>query len=452
MSIFHKRLLYTFFIFLFFVINPIILLYSSGFRFNYKKFTIEKTGSAVIVSFPKKAKVYINNTATKYTTPAKIRFLIPDTYSFSLQKEGYYPWSRSVAVESSLTSFLKDINLVKKNKPKLIMGGKIDWMEKIPRQNAVIFLNNSSTEKILMGYDPSDGELKKIMVFQKNDSVETVDWSNNKKLLVKSSKGNLSNYYVINTDTWNIIKLKLPDIEFQKIKWDRLNNDIMYGLSESQLFQIDSASGIFSVVLADAIDDYITEGSNVYYTASNASESYLKKIILFSKEYTPSFLLPSRSHYSLDLNVDKKIEVKDDNNYYLIDPEVFLNENADFTKSSLLILQKEKNIEWSKNFKNILLYDDSKIFTYNVKTETKNIMKESNEPILKAFFAFDDNYVFYWHGESFSIIENTQEGRKNAYTLGTFNEVQDVLINNRDQVFFTAQEIGKEGLYEMYLN
>src|SRR3989338_1618870 len=452
MSILHKRLLYTFFFLLFFSINPFILLYSSGYRLNYKKFKIEKTGSAVIVSSPKKAKVYINNTATKYTTPAKIRFLIPDTYSFSLQKEGYYPWSRSVAVESSLTSFLKDINLVKKNKPKLIISGRIDWMEKIPRQNAVIFLNNSSTEKILMGYDPSAGELKKIMVFQKNDSVTPIDWSNNKKLLVKSSNNNLSNYYVVNTDSWNIIKLKLPDIKFQKIKWDRLNNDIMYGLSENQLFQIDSTSGIFTAVLADAIDDYITEGSSIYYTASNASESFVKKIILFSKEYAPSFLLPSQSHYSLDLNINKKIEAKDDNNYYLIDPEIFLNENADMNKNFLLVLQKEKNIEWSKNLKNILLYDDFEIFTYDIKTETKNILKKSSEQILKAFFALDDNYVFYWHGKSFSIMENAQENKKNAYELGMFNEIQDVLINNRDQIFFTTREAGKEGAYEMSLN
>ena len=58
MTLQKRRILYSFFILLFFILAPILISYSLGYRYNLTKGIIEKTGVIFIKSFPKNASIY----------------------------------------------------------------------------------------------------------------------------------------------------------------------------------------------------------------------------------------------------------------------------------------------------------------------------------------------------------------------------------------------------------
>jgi len=90
MTLQKRRILYSFFILLFLIIAPILIFYSLGYRYNFIKGNIEKTGVVFLKSFPKSAKIYLNNELQSDKTPTQITNLLSNTYDVRVEKEGYH--------------------------------------------------------------------------------------------------------------------------------------------------------------------------------------------------------------------------------------------------------------------------------------------------------------------------------------------------------------------------
>jgi len=95
----------------FFILVPIVLLYSFGYKLDINRLRIIKTGLIYINSTPEGAKVYLNGRRINKTTPASIRELMPGAYKLSLEREKYYSWYRVVLVESGKSTTLDNIVL-----------------------------------------------------------------------------------------------------------------------------------------------------------------------------------------------------------------------------------------------------------------------------------------------------------------------------------------------------
>ena len=125
MTLRYRRIIYLVFIAVFLIIAPIITLYSTGYRYNFKKNKIEKTGILNIDSQPRGALIYLNG-QYQNKTPARFTNLLPDRYQVKVEKDGYYPWQKDLEVKSNLTTFAKDIVLFKQNLPVNIVAGEIN--------------------------------------------------------------------------------------------------------------------------------------------------------------------------------------------------------------------------------------------------------------------------------------------------------------------------------------
>jgi hypothetical protein len=93
----------------FFIILPLVLLYSFGYKLDINRFRFIKTGLIYVQAVPEGAKVYLNGRYLKKTTPLSIEELMPGKYKVSLELESYYPWSQTVSVESGKTTSLDNI-------------------------------------------------------------------------------------------------------------------------------------------------------------------------------------------------------------------------------------------------------------------------------------------------------------------------------------------------------
>ena len=96
---------------LFFVTLPILLSYSLGYKIDYRKFKIYKTGIIYVNTRPSGASVYLNGKLNKNLTPAQIENLEPGRYDVVVKLENYYPWEGELIVRPNMVTKADRIEL-----------------------------------------------------------------------------------------------------------------------------------------------------------------------------------------------------------------------------------------------------------------------------------------------------------------------------------------------------
>ncbi|NBS68450.1 PEGA domain-containing protein [bacterium] len=101
-----RKALFFLFVGIFLVSAPLVVLYTAGYRFNRNNNTVLQTGTLAIASVPRGASTFINGEDIRDATPAVLQRLSTGTRTVRLVKEGYYPWERTVSVQSGATTYV----------------------------------------------------------------------------------------------------------------------------------------------------------------------------------------------------------------------------------------------------------------------------------------------------------------------------------------------------------
>lgn len=119
-----RKIILSIFFFFFFVTAPAVVLYTAGYRYNWKKQKIEKTGIMLLTAKTPGAALFINGVRQKKDLPASLR-LLPEDYLVRIEKPGYLPWIKTLEVRSGETTFADGIALVKDALPRLALRGDV---------------------------------------------------------------------------------------------------------------------------------------------------------------------------------------------------------------------------------------------------------------------------------------------------------------------------------------
>jgi dipeptidyl aminopeptidase/acylaminoacyl peptidase len=114
------------FLLLFVVTAPVVILYTAGYGFNWKRHRIEKTGSIQIGTIPGSAKVLLDGVPQKNLTPSSYARLLPDDYDVRILERGYLPWQKTLTVQSGETTFATGITLYQDVLPRLTLDAHAD--------------------------------------------------------------------------------------------------------------------------------------------------------------------------------------------------------------------------------------------------------------------------------------------------------------------------------------
>lgn len=79
------------------------IFYARGFKPNFKKGSIDRTGLIVAKSQPTGANVYLDGRLTN-ATDTNINYLEPKTYKIRIEKDGYTPWEKELEIKADLAT------------------------------------------------------------------------------------------------------------------------------------------------------------------------------------------------------------------------------------------------------------------------------------------------------------------------------------------------------------
>lgn len=85
---------------IFIIVLVIVIAYARGYRFNIKEKSFSSNGIIAITSYPKTAKVYIND-EFKGITDINLT-LPPGKYKVEVKKEGYLSWEKTISLKGEL--------------------------------------------------------------------------------------------------------------------------------------------------------------------------------------------------------------------------------------------------------------------------------------------------------------------------------------------------------------
>lgn len=119
-----RAVAFYFSVILYLILLPIILSYSLGYKIDFRKFKIYKTGILSISSSPAGALIYINEKEHNDLTPARIEELKPGAYRVEVKREGFYAWEKELTVRPNMVTKAEKIILFPITQEKNRITGK----------------------------------------------------------------------------------------------------------------------------------------------------------------------------------------------------------------------------------------------------------------------------------------------------------------------------------------
>ena len=102
----------------FFVVAPILVAYSEGYRFDFEKMKIVATGGIYVRTFPSADKITIDGNISEkpgiFLNWIFVQSLLPKNHTVSIKKNGYYDYFKTLPVEENQVTKLENVLLIKK--------------------------------------------------------------------------------------------------------------------------------------------------------------------------------------------------------------------------------------------------------------------------------------------------------------------------------------------------
>ena len=455
MKLAHQRILYAAFVLAFLIFTPLIVLYSSGFRYNFIKNRIEQTGILVIQSEPSQATILLND-ELKGLTPGRFTNLLPDAYKVSVTKSGYHPWHRTIQVVSQLTSFAQKIVLFRQQLPTLEVETAIGIFASSSDNRRLVYSRLNATEEELFLFSFANNQHQPLLSFDRSDydRLEFVAWSpDNNRVLLREYIDDTSHYGVINLVNNTVKDINdITRLNFTQVEWDQDNNDIIYGLSRAVLHRIDLVSNAAQRVASADILDFLAKGQTLYYIAREPDGTYLYQTESGGTQAAQpqKIKLPSPSTFHFDQAPDGMLALIDSQNQelFLLDSDVF--DGSDVSEHIQLQGQASRLI-WSPDEQQVLLVTDFEISHYDIRTQALGLLTRYGRPITDVFWHPGQGHVIYRVGEEIRVTEVIADQR-NDFELARITQINGMAVDAGAESLIIAGRVSdKTGLYRLIL-
>lgn len=184
------------FITAFFVISPIIIMYTAGYRYDWQNGLLKETGAISIDIEPTNAVVFLNDVKLSNKIPIRLKNIAPQKYKIKITAPGYFDWQKEVEVGNKQTVYIKEIVMLKKNIPQAIADGPVEQVFISPDQKNIIYTLLKDDGLEIWIRNLSDAE-----------NIKMADWTKMENIKVSWAENN--NYFALSGETAPYSKILL---------------------------------------------------------------------------------------------------------------------------------------------------------------------------------------------------------------------------------------------------
>lgn len=451
-----RRFIYIFFILIFLVTAPALIVYAMGYRYNFKKSEFQKTGSLAIDSLPKDLDVYLDNELYKDKTPTRINNLLPGEYQIKLDGEGYYPWQKKLTVSQEVVTFVKKVVLFKKDQlpVRLIEKPILASLPDSQNQKIASLVANDQENEIWLTELSNQTNQVLNLEYQPGEDYELLGWSaSNKKLLVKKTSKSLVDYLVIQaekgksndvTNLLSLLEIPYSGKEIIKASWDARNDNYLYLQTANEFYKINLASSQVETLKLKTTSDWLAIDKVIYYI----DNGYLIKYANDKKENIVK--LPTNQKYQFINHQNNLLALNEptSQNTLIISPD----------QKEITLDIKAKGVFWSDDNKMMLYYNDLEMWVYYPEDQSKELITRYSQPLKEVIWYPTYNYLIFSqktdnNQDKLVIIELDSRDFRNTIELPQAENINHLIVGSKaENLFYTAKIGNQEGLYSLNIH
>jgi len=157
----------------FFVITPVLVAYSMGYRFDFQKMKITATGGIYVRTFPAADQIIIDSKITQkpgmFSNSIFVQSLLPNEHAVLVKKTSYYDYFKTLPVQEKEVTKIENVLLFKKDIQFTIITDKTKspfiTQEKFLIKNNNLYYSDAPENSELTVVQKSTPVLKKIAAF-----------------------------------------------------------------------------------------------------------------------------------------------------------------------------------------------------------------------------------------------------------------------------------------------
>lgn len=297
--------LLVFFITLFFLLAPAIIMYTAGYRYDWRQGLLRETGAIDIDVEPKNTAVFLNELKVKSKMPARLNDRVPGKYEIRLSAPGYRVWTKEVEVKNKQTVYIKEIFLLKESQPEFLAEGHMTQaLSGDGRELVLLKQKNDKIEVELMdaaalpmekiSAPPSDrligGQARLLAVLPAGDYA--AKWAPDNDFFVVSEAeppySTLLIFRLSESDKKNDLAA-LTKAPITKYQWKDSSQTELYFSTADEIFSFLPVQESITKLSKNKFQDWLAEGGQFWVLAAD-EEKKIKLIsdaLGFSNEYGP---------------------------------------------------------------------------------------------------------------------------------------------------------------------
>ena len=242
---------------LFLLVAPAIVFYSQGYRVDLNPPAggkiITQTGGLFLKTLPKQVEIYLNEKLKKKTDfffgSVLIENLLPGKYKVAVEKEGFYPWQKTLEIKEKEVVEAKNIVLFPENLEFNVLIDQVENFWFSSDEKGIVLKENSPAggeDGWALKLYELDKEIKSHLIEEKDISLKDVDLLNlkfsedSKKISLEVGVAEQIKYFTLSLEktppALTEEKAILPPIE-NVLTFEEIDNDIYYLDNFGNLFK-----------------------------------------------------------------------------------------------------------------------------------------------------------------------------------------------------------------------
>lgn len=462
-------------ILVFVVVAPLLVLYAMGFRYSVLKREASRVGMLIIESQPRSALVYIDDQLKDDKTPYKKSSLLPDDYRVRLEKEGFFPWRKTLAIESRKVNWASNVRLFYEmpQLDKLVAKNKFDDLKYSSKRKKIFLTSNDKNRKGIWEYDLDSNKTNRLFPAKEdlwkyeNAEFDDLNISENGKNVLFSwrTASGIKNYVVVKPEK----QINLNNhfgYQFNNIQWSKSDDSKLHWLYGNNLYNFDVNTEETPSVVSPNVYNYTTNPDYVFLDKFEDNKHVLKRTKEndWGNEEWLVEIPDNQAINTMKAGDNNKIAFSINDILYLVKR----NEDGNYY-SAQKIFEGTKDFKWSQAGDKLLYYNDSEIWFYELVSKESdlpiihpeyeinnaNLITRSSVNLDEALWHPDEEHVLYSTNGILNAIELDERSTKNGAIFNNIEAInfevdeneEEVMFLNKNKVLFKARISEEEGLF-----
>ncbi|MBI2099121.1 PEGA domain-containing protein [Candidatus Uhrbacteria bacterium] len=443
MSIRARQFFFAILAALFIISAPLVILYATGYRYNFKKKLIEKTGSLVLDSAPKKARVLINGEDARKITPARFARLLPDDYRIRMEKTGYHPWEKTLPVTSKHTTFATDVTLFKIASPETVWEGRISKAAPSPDGGKIAIISPGAEDETksddrLIAFSLSKPEPKIIFSLAKTRILDALWSPDGENILIKTEGAGGQRFFIVNPASGEQNQINMTAKQaFSELVWGT-RSDILFGTVKKNngyaIYKLNPRSAGPAELLGLGGAAIYSSKQSIYTIAGDKNGSRLLELAA-DKAASPREILRLRpGKYKFLPSPENILTVvnEEEPRMYVISPSA----------EDPVILEERAHIgSWSPSDKKLIITDNFELQVFEPELNHIKFITRYGKQIKKALWIDSEAQVVLQFDDSILGLELDSRGERYSPTLAEAEMIFDLFFSkDGETAYFVSGE------------